>query len=455
MCLSKQHVLRSITITVRSLLFIYITTMSFALADNKGNLTLTQKKLNFYETIRQAKQTDPWLKGNLYRQQSLESLSRAAIILPAPTISIKQANFVTDSLSLNRDPMGQLQLGINQTFPRGESLAIKQRQLKIQSLQYPYQRQDRQAKIKLTVGSLWLDIFLIRQSAALIEKNKSLFEQLLQVAQTRYASTLNMSHQQAIVLAELELNKVKDKLLALQQKERQLLGELKQWIPQQYGIAITDSLPIVEVTPNKQILNHDLLTDEQTIHYFYQHPAIIALDKKIMASGLNTELNRQKYKPQWSMNAKYGYRDNRDDLLSIGVTFDLPTFVQSKNDEKIKASVLQTEALKTEKMLLLKRMLGQFLSAQDRLEKLLERQALYDNELLAKFHQRTEVAINAYNNDIDDFSEVMRTQIAALYADIERLTLSVNEQKLRLEINYLLTKTEESNHNFNQLNHKE
>ncbi len=422
---------------ILSLLVALMLAVNYAFANDNQN------RLSLHDAVAEATQRDPWLQGNLHEQRSLEHLSQAARSLPAPKISIGQSNISVDSLSFNQDPMSQFKLGVSQVFPRGDSLTIKHRQLKTQSLQYPYWQQDRKAKIKVIVGSLWLDLFLLRQTVNLIEKNQRLFEQLLEITQSRYASTIGIARQNNIVRTELELTRIKDKLLALKQKRHHLLGELRQWLPQQSELALTDNLPVIRLAPTDQIVHNDQLTDEEIISHFYRHPAVAALDKKITASTIGIELAKQKYKPQWSINASYGHRDNRDDLLSLGVTLDLPVFTANSNDQQVRATIAQTEAVKTEKQLLLKQLLGDFLSVRGRLKQLVQRQALHDGKLLEQFHQQTAVALNAYTNDIGDFSEVVRAQIAELNAEIDQLTLKVKQQKLHLEMNYLFARASE------------
>ena len=79
---------------------------------------------------------------------------------------------------------------------------------------------------------------------------------------------------------------------------------------------------------------------QQIAAYLKQHPAILGLDKKIDASEAGVELAEQKYRPQWSVNASYGYReddpvfnDDRADFFSVGVAFDLPLFTSKRQDQ--------------------------------------------------------------------------------------------------------------------------
>jgi len=57
--------------------------------------------------------------------------------------------------------------------------------------------------------------------------------------------------------------------------------------------------------------------------------------------------------------------------------------------------------------------------------------------LLPQIHNQAEASLTAYTNDDGDFSEVVRSRIAVLNAEIDELTINVDEQKIRLELNYL------------------
>lgn len=71
---------------------------------------------------------------------------------------------------LKTEHMTQLKVGISQMFPRGDSLEIRQEQLKLQASQYPYQREDRKGKLTVQIAQLWLEAYKAQESIALIEK---------------------------------------------------------------------------------------------------------------------------------------------------------------------------------------------------------------------------------------------------------------------------------------------
>ncbi|MFT5452826.1 MAG: hypothetical protein ACI9N9_002324, partial [Enterobacterales bacterium] len=143
-------------------------------ADTAKSISTT---LSFEKAVSLAQKNDPWLTANQYSEDALQSMSIAAGSYADPMMSLGFANLPTDSFDFSQEAMTQIKVGITQVFPRGDSLAIKQQQLQLQSSQFPYLRKARQAKIKVTVAKLWLNAYKAQESIALIESNRALFEQ--------------------------------------------------------------------------------------------------------------------------------------------------------------------------------------------------------------------------------------------------------------------------------------
>jgi outer membrane protein TolC len=210
-----------------------------------------------------------------------------------------------------------------------------------------------------------------------------------------------------------------------------------------HNIVLSQQLPQIDLLNRDLVYNKDWLQPEKLVQYFSKHPAVIAIEKKVNATQVGIKLAKQKYKPEWGVNASYGYRaddpmgSSRADLFSIGVTFDLPIFTENKQDQAVQSAISTTEAVKTEKLLLLRQLLGSYSSAKGRLQRLIKRQSLYKSKLLPQIHNQAEASLTAYTNDDGDFSEVVRSRIAVLNAEIDELTINVDEQKIRLELNYL------------------
>ncbi|GAA0813183.1 TolC family protein [Colwellia asteriadis] len=439
--------------------FIFISSASAATLATANNSNTAIKTLSLQHAINYAQQNDPWLKGNQHQQQAIESLSNAAATLPDPKMSLGLNNLPTDGFDFSQEGMTQVKVGISQMFARGDSLAIKKQQLHLSSEAYPYLRQDRSAQVAVTVGSLWLDAFKAQQSIALIEKNRALFDQLTDIAQINYASTAGKTRQQDIIRAQLELTRLEERLDTFAGQQSKYHGMMSPWLTpfeveslatqpnvafeQQGMFTLSSTLPDISLLKPELVQSKQWLSATQLAQQFANHPAVFALNKKIASNKTGISLAEQAYKPEWGVNASYGYRDDtpsgasRSDFFSVGVTFDLPLFTENKQNMAVKSAISQTESVKTEKILLLRQLIASFNSAKGRFLRIQTRKSLYQTQLLPQIHDQAEAALSAYTNDDGDFAEVVRARIAVLNAEIDHINLLVEEQKLILALNYL------------------
>lgn len=410
--------------------------------------------------IKAAKFKDPWLVGNKHSQDSIESLSIAAGSLPDPNISLGIANLAADSFNFGQEAMTNAKIGISQMFPAGDSLAIRKRQLELESSQFPYQRADRRAKVTVTVGQLWLNAYNAQESIVIIEKNIPLFEQLVDIAQSSYSTALGKSRQQDVIRAQLELTRLDDRLTILHQRQEMFQERLSEWLngyfldkylenQQSENQGNTSGFLLARKLPDTKLLNPQLYTSQGFIRQetlfekIFAHPALQVIEQKIRTSKAGIDLAKQKYKPAWGVNAGYGYRSSdrlgidRSDLFSVGVTFSVPLFTANRQDKQVLSAMSKTSAVKVEKWQLLRKFMASFETAKTQLLRLNERQALFRSRLLPQMSEQAEASLTAYTNDDGDFSEVMRARIAQMNADVDALNIDVERQKTILQLNYL------------------
>lgn len=400
--------------------------------------------LTLDEAITLAIDTDPWLTGSQYTQQALTDEATAAATLPDPRMSLMAGNFPVDTFDLNQEAMTQLSVGISQMFPRGDSLALAKRQKQQLAEQHPLLRLDRRAKVTTTVTQLWLEAFKAQESIRLIEQDRALFEQLVDAAEASYSSALGRARQQDVIRAQLELTRLEDRLTMLRQQQQAAQKRLTEWIGAPATVPLAPVLPTQSLSRPLSVPTIKQASEHTRYEWIRHHPALRALDQRIDATQTGVDLAKQKYKPEWGLTAQYGYRDSdpmgrdRADLFSVGVTFDLPLFTGNRQDKEVSAAVNRTEAIKTEKYLLGRRLMAELETASVQLARLDERQALYTDQLLPQMAEQAEASLSAYNNDDGDFAEAVRARIAELNAKIDALAIAVDRQKTIAQINYLL-----------------
>ena len=254
---------------------------------------------------------------------------------------------------------------------------------------------------------------------------------------------MGRARQQDIIRAQLELTRLDDRLTALRQQLESAQQRLSEWIGGQA------SLPLAQTLSSK-------LGDEPTLamgqthndRWLYEqinrHPLLLAFDQRIEAMQTGVELAQQKYKPEWGLTAQYGYRDDdpmgrdRADLFSVGVTFDLPIFTGNRQDKDVSAATSRAEALRSDKLLMARKLMAELDTAIVQIQRLNERRTLYDQQLLPQMAEQAEAALTAYNNDDGDFAEAVRARIAELNAKIDFLAIKVGRLQTIAELNYLL-----------------
>lgn len=401
--------------------------------------------LSLNAAITEAIETDPWLSGSRQTETALHEQAIAASSLPDPELSLRAMNLPTDSFSIHEENMTQLAVGISQRFPRGRTRTLSRQQMESLAAAETMLRADRRARLAAQVSALYLDAFLAQASSSLINSDRTLFEQLVDAAEVNYASGAGRARQQDLIRAQLELTRLDDRLTMLRQTQESAQQRLAEFSPSAAHALLASSLPDLgrqrpDASPT-QSADAQVQIDDMRLH-----PAVLAVERQIDSVSTAVDLARQKYRPAWGLTAQYGYRadtpggQDRNDLLSVGVTFDLPLFRSNRQDREVNAAVARESAAWTDRTLLLRQMAAQLESARADLARLGDRQALYRRQLLPQMSQQAEASLTAYNNTDGDFAEAVRARIAELNAKIDALAIDVSRQKVLARLNYLTTR---------------
>ena len=400
---------------------------------------VSAKEYSLSEAVTEAQQHDPWLQASLYQQESLDALSVSASTLPDPTMRLGLANLATDSFDFGQEAMTQLTVGVTQMFPRGKTRVLSQAKLAQLSEAQPLARADRQAMVAVSVAHLWLDAYRSEQILMLIQHKRSLFEHLVDVAESSYSTASGKTRQQDLIRAQLELTRLDDRLARLRQARDVQLAQLSEWLLQDISVS-----SFTHFFQPLNLRDPSLIATDHFNSYLLAHPKVGMVEQKIRAGDTDVELAKQSYKPQWGVNASYGYRDKdplgseRADLFSVGVSFDVPLFTSNKQNKQVKSASAQREAIKTERALVLRQLKAGADTAKANYQRLLERQGLFKNRLLKEISEQAEASLTAYTRDDGDFAEVVRARIAELEVQIDALNIDIDIQKTIAQLNYFL-----------------
>ena len=156
-----------------------------------------------------ARESDPLVN----RFQRLAEARREGSVadgqLPDPKLKLGLANFPTDDFSRTKEPMTQLQVGLVQAFPRGNTLAFKRRQGEFFGDADQARSDDQFLKALRDTREAWLDLYFQLQALQIIDSSRKYFSNLLDITQAQYGA--GRASQQDVLSAQLELSRLEDR----------------------------------------------------------------------------------------------------------------------------------------------------------------------------------------------------------------------------------------------------
>ncbi|MCA1779767.1 MAG: TolC family protein [Xanthomonadaceae bacterium] len=410
----------SLPIPIAALLTAVWLFLSPALAQ-PGPLTLD-------EAVALAKAADePDLARFEQRALALENEAIADAQLPDPMVTGQVANVPVDSFEFDQDGMTQaLRIGLRQEFPAGRTLALRGRQRNTQSSIARAQRQLALREIELKVRNAWLDLAWHERAQAIVGQSRDAVDQQIESLTSRFAS--GRIYAQDMLRAELELALLDDELTEHRHQADSARAALARYI----GNAAFRTLPAE--FPNMPEPAPLAALEARLV----EHPAAVADEMRIDSAEFGVAIAEQAYKPKFALEGGYGFRTDRADLASIGVTLSVPLFTDKRQDRRRAAAVQQMSAAELDRQALLldlKRQLQQELVDWQRLQ---QRLALYSGTIGERAQQTAVAAVSTYASSQTDFAELIRDQLAEIRIQLKRAELETQAARSWARLNYLV-----------------
>lgn len=399
--------------------------------------------LGLKQSINIAVSEDIWHQKNKARSDVSTAQGIIESAMPNPKLGLGINNLASDTLRFNQERMTQFKVNVSQQFLRGDSANLSLEMQRQRRRMYPVMAEERRAKVSLGVAQLWLKAYADNTRKTMVEQEISLLKQLIETAQQRYEVGHKGTSQSDIIIAQVELAAMEDRINQLELGAKVSQQKLRQWLPSEFvDLPLAHDFKTIELALEKMPK-----TDQQWSERLYRHPTLFTFIEMHHALSTGVKLAAQQRKMQWGVNASYGFRSDdengvsRSDLLSVGVSIDVPLFNGDSNDSKVLIAKKKLTMHQTERLLQLKSMIALARSEQETLHQLDKRLALYHQKLLPQTASFVQAASATYRNDKGDFSSIMRASLAKLNREVEAFDISMKQQLSVLTLNYLLTQT--------------
>lgn len=358
------------------------------------------------------------------RAAALEEQAVVAGHLPDPVLRLALNNYPIQSGGFSTEGMTNAMAGFRQEFPAGQTRDIGTRQFDALATDMNRQADARGRDVLTATRVSWLELYYWSNAFALVTESRPFFADLATITRSLYA--VGRKNQQDVLLAELELSRLDDRLIRIERRQAGARAELRQWIGGAADRRVADKLP--------QWGNLPAL--ENMVGQLAEHPALRAADAKVSAREAGVDLAEQRSKPGWALDVGYSYREGmltsgepRPDFISVGVTVDMPFFRRKSIDSTLSAALQEKSAALADKQVLTRGLESRLRNEHARWQERSHRLTLYEERVLIQASDHAQATLLAYQSDRSDFADVMRSYIDDLNTRIDYLRLQVEREQ--------------------------
>lgn len=293
---------------------------------------LHAEPLTFDAALERTAREAPSLKASASGIDAARSSAIAAGRLPDPTINIGIDNFPVSgppALSFTRESMTMARIGLEQAFPnpakRRAQRARAQADIGIAEAGAAVEAQN----VRLETSLAWVDLYYAKRRLAQLQRLDSSLGALQATVSARLASG------SARPSAALEPDQLR---AAVNDRRSELTADVAK---AQARLARFTGDPYADVSGDPPILEIDRA---RLVAGLASLPSLRALDAGAGAADAETELARADKRPDWRVSTSYGRRDPAyGDMVSIGISIDLPLFAKRRQDPMIAARTSEAE----------------------------------------------------------------------------------------------------------------
>ncbi len=404
-----------------------------------ANVAHASNALGFEQALQQAMASDLLSQAHARHRDSALSAGKAADWLPNPKIGVKLQNIPVGDWSLEQDNMTQVRFGFSQTIPRGDTLSLTANAASITAEFASENHKLRNQELRRVFSRAWLELVYWTKIRALIVDNRHLFSRLLDITESQYGvGDKNLTD---VVRVELELTNLDVRLASIDVEIAKARAGLAEWLPQLTDQALMLShYPAIGVP--QQWLSLSLSDLSKALRL---HPAISRFDTQIKHKDNAVKLAEQAFKPEWTVEAGYGYRqDNeqgvsRDDLFTIGISVDMPLFSDQKQRYQLNQRQYQLEAEKLQFQQFVQQQAAMTQQTQQMVLRLQDKRALYADKLLKQTEAQADATLSAFTVDAGSFADVIRAYIMQLDTVLAFETINKELLTAAIELHYYLS----------------
>ena len=368
----------------------------------------------------------PSLDAQAASVRAAREQSAADSQLPDPRLKLALQNLPVESLSLNRDPMTQSMISVEQMIPGGNKRELRRSRGEAEAAQMSAELVAQRGMVARDAAVAFLALAGAQRQLDIARKLS--IETAAQLESLQPALRAGRGSQVDYYAARQMVTMAHHREAEIAAQAGRARAELSRWIG-----AAADDAPVDTSLPEEA----PPLPLPELRARLDQHPLLSAASGAVQLAEAELALAREATRPDKSIEIGYGKRARAfDDMITIQFSMEIPLAPRQRQDRGTAARAAQVErarATREDRLRMSRAEIGgtyaEWESARDRLR-------LVIDEHVPASHSRAEAALAGYRSGRGEMAAVIEARRGELEARLLQVELETQLAKLRTQLAY-------------------
>ena len=353
-----------------------------------------------------------------------------------PKLSLGIMNFPVSDFDFGLEPMTSKQIGLAVDVPIFGINSVREKISESDVSIAESTLNDITKKIVRDISTEYYSLYFTDRAIEVTLENEQIISDIYKLTLKKYE--IGRGLQQDIIRAQLELNKLQDKLISLRAKRESVTARLNRLTAREADteIALTKLIEEPKILPNKDEIIKSAVSNNSYLN---------SLSGLITKRKAQNNLAEKSYFPKLGVGTFYSQRDDRRDFFSVQFSMSLPLWSGRKQKKYIEAARLNVSAVENMYRDEKNSIQAKAVELYNILNEKKERLRLYKTVMIPRAEHSAASALSAYRTDRADFLTYLDSRSLLLNFEIEYYRLLTDYKKNAAGLEYLVGK------NFNRI----
>ena len=398
--------------------------------------------------VAEAAEGHPEVQSALRRVEAARARVPQAGALPDPTLSGGLMYLPVPAFDLSADGMTMFNVEFAQRLPPRGLRAARE-------AAYLSETEAARAKVDVARWSVatrlqeaYFELLLVEEAVAIHHQTHAVLETFAYSAEAAFRQGL--APQADVLRAHTELAAIDEHLSELRERRSAALAQVNTLLGRDTRAPLTPGIPrrlveLLESEPDPGFLAASVVGVELGEGYptlaeleeraLRNRPELALAAHRARAAGHRGEAARRDRRPEISLMGGYSVRSARSDMISLGLSVELPVYRSRKQDQAVVEAVEERRAEEMETEVSARNVRREVARAHAELVRAREKILLLEEAVIPQARATVESRAALFRSGEGDFTSLMQAQTTLFRSEIERahLTAELGQAMVRLE----------------------